>query len=311
MPDKEASLDTPNKVLVADDEGQIRSLVREYLSAVDIEVLSASDGREALDLFTEKRPAVVVTDVRMPGMSGIELLATIKDRSPATAVIVMTGVAGETSAVEILRAGAAYYIRKPFSLQDLERLIRKCLSWFEPDPDPEAAYPLLETESLVFRLPNDLAAVTPVAQFVWRRSRRVAGDAYAVPFRCGLEEILINAIEHGNLVIRFEEKARALANNTYWDLVGERAGRAEYRDRTTCLEYTRDEGSIRCRVTDEGPGFDWRKWCRPGRVDELPGANGRGIFLARIHFSRLSYNDAGNQATMTWDLAPDRAESIE
>jgi CheY-like chemotaxis protein len=295
---------TPNSVLVVDDEGHIRSVVREYLSAVGIEVTCASGGEEALEVFMLERPTVVLTDVRMPGMDGIELLGTIKDLCPATAVIVMTGVAGEHSAVKILRAGAAYYIRKPFALADLERLVRKCLSWFEPDMDTESAYPFLEQESLGFRVSNDLAAVTPVVQFLWRRSRRATGDAFAIPFRCGLEEVVINAIEHGNLGIRFEEKARALAKNSYWELVGERAAQPEYRDRAVRLEYVRDRKGIRCRVTDEGDGFDWRKWCRPGRVDELPGANGRGIFLARIHFDGLSYNEAGNEATVTWDAPP-------
>jgi len=205
--------------------------------------------------------------------------------------------------VEVLKAGAAYYVRKPFRLTQLERLIRKCLSWFEPDADPEVAYPYLETEDLEFSIPSDLSVVTPVVQFLWRRSRLALGDAWSVPFRCGLEEILTNAVEHGNLGMSFEEKSGALLGDSYWDAIGERRERPEFRDRVVHLGYHRDAELVRCRVTDEGAGFEWREWCRNGNLDRLPGASGRGIFLARIHSSGLEYNEAGNTATVTWNLA--------
>lgn len=304
---------TQNAVLVVDDEPNVRATVSAYLEAKSLAALCAASAESALRLFRNAQPPVVVTDVGMPGMDGIQLLRIIKQERPATAVIVMTGLAGERSAIEVLRAGAAYYLRKPFRLSELERLIRKCLSWLEPGPGSDFAHPYLRDERLEFEIPNDLAAIGPVVEFLWRRARLDIGDAEAGPFRCGLEETLINAVEHGNLGISFEEKRAALDEERYPALLAERSQEATRRGTVVHLSYQRQTDKIQCVVTDQGEGFDWRAWCGEANSNRLPVANGRGIFLARIHYHEVLYNRQGNQATLIWHLAgrPTTEEGVE
>jgi two-component system, NtrC family, sensor kinase len=103
------------KVLVVDDEESIRNLMRMNLELDGYEVLTAQDGSAALDIFKNEKPDVVLLDVRMPGISGIEVLSLIKTLSPDTEVIIITGHGDMNMAVECLRKQASNFLTKPIS----------------------------------------------------------------------------------------------------------------------------------------------------------------------------------------------------
>ncbi|MBN1285303.1 MAG: response regulator transcription factor [Anaerolineae bacterium] len=114
-------------ILVVDDEGAIRYSVSKTLQRVGYHVSAASSGEEALDMLTNEHFDVVLTDIRMPGISGVELLASIKDKSPDAIVILMTGYASLGTAVEALRLGAHDYLVKPSSSQDIRLSVSRGL----------------------------------------------------------------------------------------------------------------------------------------------------------------------------------------
>jgi DNA-binding response OmpR family regulator len=109
----------PAHVLVVDDEGANRYSVSKTLQRVGYVVDEASSGEEALDHVEKQEFDVVLTDIRMQGIDGIELLRRIKDTSPDAIVILMTGYASLGTAVEALRLGAHDYLIKPSSSQDI------------------------------------------------------------------------------------------------------------------------------------------------------------------------------------------------
>jgi PAS domain S-box-containing protein len=110
----------PTRILLVDDEKAIRRNFRSYLEDGGYAVSEASDGQAALDIFDQVRPAVVITDLRMPGLDGKELLARLKEVSPETPVVVVSGTGTIRDAIDAIRLGAADYILKP--LQDAEEL---------------------------------------------------------------------------------------------------------------------------------------------------------------------------------------------
>ncbi len=120
------SNETPN-ILVVDDEGAIRYSVSKTLQRVGYNVSVAASGEEALEMMETKTFDVVLTDIRMPGISGVELLARIKDSLPDTIVILMTGYASLGNAVESLRLGAHDYLVKPSSSQDIRQSVARGL----------------------------------------------------------------------------------------------------------------------------------------------------------------------------------------
>lgn len=112
-------------VLVVDDEGAIRYSVSKTLQRVGYNVNEAASGEEALDIMKKQRYDVVLTDIRMPGLTGVELLRKIKEVAPDAIVILMTGYASLGTAVEALRLGAHDYLIKPSSSQDIRQSVAR------------------------------------------------------------------------------------------------------------------------------------------------------------------------------------------
>ncbi len=121
-------MDTTNDaahVLVVDDEGAIRYSVSKTLQRIGYQVDEASSGEEALDMITKREYEVILTDIRMPGLTGVDLLKRIKDIAPDGIVILMTGYASLGTAVESLRLGAHDYLIKPSSSQDIRQSVAR------------------------------------------------------------------------------------------------------------------------------------------------------------------------------------------
>ena len=112
-------------ILVVDDEGPNRYSISKNLQKVGYTVTEAGNGGEALEHLSRNEFEVVLTDIKMPGMDGVELLRQIKAESPDAVVILMTGYASLPSAVEALRLGAHDYFIKPGSMNDLRAAIAR------------------------------------------------------------------------------------------------------------------------------------------------------------------------------------------
>ncbi|NDJ85784.1 MAG: response regulator transcription factor [Chloroflexi bacterium] len=112
-------------ILVVDDEGAIRYSVTKTLERVGYHVVTASSGEEALDVMANQEFDVVLTDIRMPGISGVDLLARIKEQSADAVVILMTGYASLGTAVESLRLGAHDYLIKPSTSEDIRDSVKR------------------------------------------------------------------------------------------------------------------------------------------------------------------------------------------
>ncbi|UCG62893.1 MAG: response regulator [Candidatus Zixiibacteriota bacterium] len=112
-------------ILVVDDEEVVLSLVRDALEDDGFTVFTACDGARALELIDENRFDLVITDIRMPGMDGIELVKRIRDIVSGVEVVFTTGYANLNSAKEALRQGASDYILKPFELKEIRAAVNK------------------------------------------------------------------------------------------------------------------------------------------------------------------------------------------
>ncbi len=114
-------------ILVVDDEGAIRYSISKTLQRLGYQVHTAETGEEALEMMQRQEYDVVLTDIRMPGLSGVELLARIKEQAPDAVVILLTGYASLETAIESLRLGAHDYLVKPSSSQDIRNSVAEGL----------------------------------------------------------------------------------------------------------------------------------------------------------------------------------------
>jgi DNA-binding NtrC family response regulator len=116
-----------NRILVVDDDESLRRITQIQLEEDGYEVLAAGDGAHALKAVEEAAPAVVITDLKMPGMSGIELLRRLRAETPDTSVIVITAFGTVQTAVEAMKAGAYDYITKPIDYDELVLVVKRAL----------------------------------------------------------------------------------------------------------------------------------------------------------------------------------------
>ncbi|HBR14187.1 MAG TPA: hypothetical protein DD723_01400 [Candidatus Omnitrophica bacterium] len=115
------------KILVVDDEQIIRERMKSLLELDGYEVFIAESGQQGLAVFNEKKPEVIVTDIKMPGMDGIELLEKIKAVSAEAEIIMLTGHGGIETAISSLKKGAFDYMTKPVDFDELSLNIKRAL----------------------------------------------------------------------------------------------------------------------------------------------------------------------------------------
>jgi len=121
------STKTNAKILVVDDEGGIRQLLKSELTVDGHDVKTACDGAEALELMEQEKFQLVICDMNMPKLSGLEVLSAIREREPDVEIIMMTGFATVETAVTAMKNGAYDFIQKPFNLDELLALVDKSL----------------------------------------------------------------------------------------------------------------------------------------------------------------------------------------
>ena len=131
----------PYLLVVDDDPGQ-RSLVETFLRSQGHRVETAASGADALKRAEAAPPALVISDVRMPGMTGLELLRAVKRAHPGLPVLLVTAYAGVRDAIGAIRDGAADYLEKPIDLDELAALVRRLLNTGGPRPAGDAVPPL-------------------------------------------------------------------------------------------------------------------------------------------------------------------------
>ncbi len=118
-------MSSQGRILVVDDEVNARTALGELLREEGYAVEIAADGFKALGKLEEFSPDVVVTDLKMPGLSGVELMEKVRERDPECVVVVMTAHGGIESAVRAMREGAADYLTKPLNLEELVLVLRR------------------------------------------------------------------------------------------------------------------------------------------------------------------------------------------
>ena len=132
----------PARLLVAEDEKSLRETLRAHLTELGYEVLATESATAAMNQIQEFDPDLVLSDVQMPGMSGFEFLAYLREHRPQTDVIIFTGHADVGGAIKAMKSGATDYLIKPLDLDEAEGVIERCLAKRQcmKDSEPDLRY---------------------------------------------------------------------------------------------------------------------------------------------------------------------------
>lgn len=285
-------------VLVVDDSQVDRRIAGAKLEQLGFEVSYAQHGREALDLIISRPPDVVLTDLIMPEMDGLELVKQMKAKRLSVPVILMTAHGSEEVAVNALRIGAANYVPKKHLARDLEQTVRNVVALVM---NRRAELQLLESLGYAefrFVLTNDTCAIRPLIQHIQTQLRQmqIFEDNDIVRISTALQEAVVNAIEHGNLELKSELRE---LDGEYYELSQQRRQQDPYKDRRVHVTVKLQRDQAEWFIRDEGPGYDPKCLPDPRDPENLEKVSGRGLLLIRTFMDDVSFNGTANEIRMS------------
>ena len=286
-----------------DDQEALRSLLARLLEREGFDAVQAEDGAQAVEMYRSESPLVVVSDIMMPRMDGLTLLNEIRRIDRNATVILMTGQGNEDVLLKALRGGATNFFKKPFNVRELIDEIRKVVEFRLEAARSSLFSPLLVEETKRFVMPRADSPFFPIINQITLQLPCLLPQEDILNLKIGIEEVITNAIEHGNLGISFEEKSKAIQEGRLAELIADKGRESDAAGRAVGITSRLSPRLFEITIRDDGKGFDWRT-LPAVEPENLLAFNGRGIFLTKIYFDEVTYNNAGNEVTLRKHKAP-------
>lgn len=295
------------KILVVDDSPVDRQLVmgllskRPGLTALEkrtgLTPVLAGTGREALAAIAQDMPDLVLTDLQMPDMNGLELVQAIKSQYPSLPTILMTAKGSEDLALLALQQGAAGYVPKRNLARDLLETVEGILGAAAAERDEGRVLACLTATESNFVLDNDPSLITPLVRHLegQLKSMKLCDANGLLRVAVCLREALFNALYHGNLEVGAD--LREKDEKAYTRLVEERRKLEPYSSRRIHVQATFTPQQAGYTVRDEGAGFNVASLPDSKDAAALE-ADRRGLLLIRTFMDKVTHNESGNQIVM-------------
>lgn len=285
-----------DSILIIEDDFIIAGFIEDVLQDSGKSLIFKESAEEAWALLQDEafNPGLILLDRQLPGMDGIDFLRQLKstERFQRLPVIMETSMDDQASIQEGLQAGAYYYLTKPLEREIVLTLVNA--AWAEYETWLQTREALSGAEKTLQHLYR--------GEFLFKSIQEGEPIMSALANICpqpekvitGLRELMINAVEHGNLAISYDEKTQFIKSLQLPDEIAKRLAMPEYRDKNVSVTLHRDEKNIEMIFKDEGDGFDWQKYLEfdPKRAFD---PHGRGIAMAKnLSFDSLEYQGNGN-----------------
>ena len=286
-------------ILVVDDSAMDRRIAGGLLEKrADWEVIYAEDGNKALEQIELHVPDMIVTDLQMPGMDGLQLVAKVRETYPLLPIVLMTAKGSEEIAVSALREGAANYVPKRLLADELEETVARVLTASSIDRSHSRLLHRMTRNETSFTIENDLSLIPSLVHHLQQTltRMRICSETEVLRVGVALEEAILNAYYHGNLEV--DSALREDDHRSYYDLARQRAVLEPYKDRKIHVDSKLTSEGACYIVRDEGPGFD--PSTIPDATDpaNLEKPSGRGLLLIQTFMDEVRFNDDGNEVTL-------------
>ncbi len=290
---------TPLSILAVDDNPTTLRLLEALLKKNGFQVQTATNGVEAMNIVESSYNTIdlVLLDRMMPEMDGIEVCIAMKadERFRYIPIIMQTAADRPEEISEGIAAGVFYYLTKPLVPDMLlsvvnaaGKQIRLHRQLRHETERRKISFGLVQIMKCTFKTLEEAEGMSIfLANFFDDPDRTLSG----------VSELLINAVEHGNLGITYQEKSELVAEQKWQEEVEKRLNDPQYKDRNVTVIFERKENASYIQISDEGEGFNWKEYMDvdPSRATHN---HGRGIAMANmLCFSKLVYNEKGNQVT--------------
>ncbi len=283
------------KILIVEDDFGSREFLLNLIKLEGYDVRQAVNGEEGLEVYKEYHPNLIICDIQMPKMDGLEMLSRLREEKEDVIFIITTAFGSEDYAIEALRLGANNYLKKPIDRKSLIGLVKKYQAIIESRLLAQKAEGRVLEKAIKVEFDTNFEHVPAVVSQLISEITLKYNDSDKTNIELGLDELIANSIEHGNLEITFEDKVEASDNNSMLELYAKKMQIPEIANRKIIVEYIQKQNYSEWTITDEGKGFDWKSIPDPTQGAQLMELNGRGIFITNFLFDELEYLGKGNQ----------------
>jgi len=258
-------------------------------------ILTARDGQEALDIIEDQQPQIVVTDLQMPNVNGLDLVVQTQERFPLIPVVLMTAAGSEEIAAEALRKGAASYVPKSQLAGDLGPVVARLLGSAREKDHQRRLLECLTTAKFVMENDRNLhtAFVHELRDVLESRGLFTENECFRIT--TAIDEALSNAFYHGNLEVSSELREEDIG--LFEKEAHLRLSQEPYRSRQVTIEIDFSNG-LEITITDQGPGFDPGNLPDPFEEGFADKPSGRGVLLMRSFMDDVRFNERGNEVTL-------------
>lgn len=291
-------------ILIADDNPVDRALFKGILKSQtdwQIDLVDSADAALAKvkrpPTHDSSGPAILVTDLQMRGIDGLELIRRIKKIDPTLPILLVTNNDNVEVAMSALRAGATSFSPKNALSTDLVTTIKQVLEVADRMQYTHSTSFCAVPDHQAFVLDNESSLIGPTIENLqnglpnWSNPDRLQ-------IAMAIEEALTNAMHHGNLEV-CSQLREGENDGDYYQAIADRKQLSHYRCRKVRLEAEYSDDHICIQISDEGAGFDPSTIADPRLVENLNRVSGRGLLLIRSFMDQVVHNAVGNQITMT------------
>lgn len=283
------------RVLVVDDVPANCALIQYSLEELGYNISCVGDGVQALEvLYNDSKFDVILLDRMMPVMDGLEVFEKLQahEKLKEIPVIIQTAAATPQQIKEVINAGIFYYLTKPFSKEVLISIVEVAIR------DANKKNELIREVSKFHSSFGSMDACV----FRFQTLKEARNLSYLIANACpkpqdvilGIYELMINAIEHGNLGITYEEKKQLMQNGSWEEEIEQRLKHDSFSNLQATVHFEKKDDLIDITIKDEGKGFYWMDFMQIS-VARAIDPNGRGIAFAKhLEGFKLEYNDIGN-----------------
>jgi CheY-like chemotaxis protein len=292
------------RILVVDDSAVDRRLIEGLLRGQSgWKVEHAENGHQALARVKASPPDIIISDLIMPEMDGLQLVAELKQNHPQIPVVIVTGRGCEWMAVKALHRGAASYAPKSKLAEILVEAIRQVLDMVESDRSYQRVIGGLLETTYDFRLESDPLLIAPLVKLFQQLAYalQLCDAAGRNQLGVALDEALLNAMFHGNLElprVLLPETRAAVRMGVTHEIIRQRLGEAPYKQRSVFVSASVTRQQARFVIRDEGAGFDTTRIPEAGDASTLRDDGGRGLVLIKNLIEEVHFNDGGREVVL-------------
>ena len=290
----------PSHILVVDDSPTQLRQIQFLLEREGFVVQSAEDGVQAMAAIENNMPMLVVTDLQMPEMNGLELVASVNQTIPSLPVILTTSQGNEKIASQALKAGAASYVPKRELNETLIPVLQQVMAVNKAAKAVPAVAQNAVESTITLEVTNDEGQIPDIISRL--ELPMVELDLFdegeRMQIAMALDEALLNAMIHGNLEVSSELRQND-DGAPYVNMIAQRKEETPYKDRKVTIKLEATNEQVTFTIRDDGPGFDAAALRDPTDPENIERAGGRGLLLINAFMDEVSHNEVGNEIRMT------------